>query len=66
MPREAYIGPEHCDKRGAARLAEYINDYWKQRGGNANARIIEAGFTEAMRSARFDIRSDLVNGMPKS
>jgi hypothetical protein len=28
-------------------------------------KLIEAGFTPAMRSARTDVRSDMVNGMPK-
>lgn len=54
-----------CDEDGAKRLVEKINAYWQERGYEVDVDLIEAGFVPAMRSARTDVRSNMVNGMPR-
>lgn len=54
-----------CDEDGAKRLREKINAYWAERGYEVDVDLIEAGFVPAMRSARTDVRSNMVNGMPR-
>jgi hypothetical protein len=53
-----------CDEEGAKRLREKINAYWIERGFEVDVNLIDAGFVPAMRSARTDVRSNMVNGMP--
>lgn len=53
-----------CDEEGAKRLREKINSYWSERGYEVDVNLIDAGFVPAMRSARTDVRSNMVNGMP--
>lgn len=54
-----------CDSEGAKRLAEKIRDYWTERGYEVDLDFVDAGFVAAMRSARTDVRSNMVNGMPR-
>ena len=54
-----------CDNDGARRLGEKIRMYWAERGYDVDVDYIEAGFVAAMRSARTDVRSNMVNGMPR-
>jgi hypothetical protein len=54
-----------CDEDGAKRLREKINAYWAERGYEVDVDLVEAGFVPAMRSARTDVRSNMVNGMPR-
>ncbi len=54
-----------CTTKGAERLRQKIEQYWVERGYKVNIDLIEAGFVAAMRSGRTDVRSDLINGMPK-
>ena len=53
-----------CTPEGARRLKERIEAYWKERGYDVKVDLVEAGFMPAMRSARTDVRSNLVNGLP--
>lgn len=53
-----------CDKDGANRLAQKIQDFWRKRGFDVVVEMKEEGFVSTMRSARTDVRSDMVNGMP--
>jgi hypothetical protein len=55
---------DFCNVDGARRLKQRIEEYWRERGYNVDVKLIEAGFVAAMRSARTDVRSDMVNGMP--
>lgn len=55
---------DFCNPEGARRLKQRIEEYWRDRGYNVDIKLIEAGFVAAMRSARTDVRSDMVNGMP--
>ena len=55
---------DFCNVDGARRLKQRIEEYWRERGYNVDVKLIEAGFVAAMRSARTDVRSDMVNGLP--
>ncbi|MGH1420973.1 MAG: hypothetical protein ACRBEQ_04080 [Hyphomonas sp.] len=54
-----------CDEDGAKRIREKIAAYWADRGYEVDVDLIDAGFVPAMRSARTDVRSNMVNGMPR-
>ena len=54
-----------CDKDGAKRLAIKIQDFWRKKGFEVHVETREEGFVSTMRSARTDLRSDMVNGMPR-
>lgn len=58
--------PEHCTEYGARRLAARISRYWAAHGQYVNVKTTEAEFTPAMRSGRFDVRSDMLNGWPRA
>ena len=53
-----------CDHDGARRLAMKIQDFWRKKGFDVSVETREEGFVSTMRSARTDLRSDMVNGMP--
>lgn len=55
---------DFCNNDGARRLKQRIEEYWRERGYKVDVKLIEAGFVAAMRSARMDVRSDMVNGFP--
>ena len=55
---------DFCTVDGARRLKQRIEDYWRERGFKVDIKLVDAGFMPAMRSARTDVRSDMVNGMP--
>jgi hypothetical protein len=54
-----------CNTEGARRLREKIREYWAERGFEVDVDLVDAGFVPAMRSARTDLRSNMVNGMPR-
>ena len=56
---------DFCNNDGARRLKNKIEDYWRDRGFDVDVKLVDAGFMAAMRSARTDVRSDMVNGMPR-
>ena len=53
-----------CDRDGASRLAMKIQDFWRKRGFYLMVEMKEEGFVSTMRSARTDVRSNMINGMP--
>ena len=53
-----------CDRDGAGRLAAKIEDFWRKRGYDVIVETRDEGFVSTMRSARTDVRSDMINGMP--
>ena len=55
---------DFCNPDGARRLKQRIEEYWRERGYAVEIKLVEAGFVAAMRSARTDVRSDMVNGFP--
>ena len=56
---------DHCTDAGASRLAEKIRDFWRKKGFEVEVDLCPEGFVSTMRSARTDVRSDMVNGMPR-
>lgn len=54
-----------CTQDGADRLAHLIREFWRKRGYEVSLETREEGFVSTMRSARTDLRSDMVNGMPR-
>jgi hypothetical protein len=56
---------DFCNTDGARRLKSKIEDYWRDRGYDVDIKLVDAGFMAAMRSARTDVRSDMVNGLPR-
>ncbi len=55
---------DFCNQDGARKLKAKIEEYWMERGFDVSINLVEAGFVPAMRSARTDVRSNMVNGMP--
>lgn len=56
---------EYCTNDGASRLAQKIQEYWRKQGFDVVVETHKEGFVSTMRSARTDVRSDMVNGMPR-
>lgn len=56
---------DFCDQDGARKLKAKIEEYWASRGFEVHINLVDAGFVPAMRSARTDVRSNMVNGMPQ-
>lgn len=54
-----------CTEEGAHRLASKIEEFWRKRGFDVDFETRREGFVSTMRSARIDLRSDMVNGMPR-
>jgi len=54
-----------CNERGARHLARIIEAYWRSRGYAVKCTLVEQDFHHTMRSVRTDVRSDMVNGMPR-
>lgn len=57
---------DYCSREGALALKEKIESYWRERGLNVMIALQNVGFHPAIRAARFDVRSDMVNGMPRT
>lgn len=58
-------GGNYTDRAGASSLKERIQAYWRERGHEVEVHLVEAPFTPAVRAARFDLRSEMINGLPR-
>jgi len=56
---------DYCTREGALALKIKIEAYWRDRGHDVMIALQNVGFHPAIRAARFDVRSDMVNGMPR-
>ncbi len=56
---------DYCTRDGADSLRRKIEAYWKERGSDVMVTLHNVGFHPAIRAARYEIRSDLVNGLPR-
>jgi hypothetical protein len=56
---------DFCTNEGAIHLAERIREFWRKRGYEVDIEARREGFISTMRSARTDLRSNMVNGMPR-
>ncbi len=57
---------DYCTRDGAERLKAQIEAYWADRGKDVKINLVQAGFLPSMRSARTDVRSNMINGVPTS
>lgn len=69
MPDDVFSIPEidpdeTCNRDGAEKLRQLIEDYWVRRGFMVQCYLSEAPFHAAIRSHRYDVRSDMLNGFP--
>jgi hypothetical protein len=55
---------DYCTREGAERIKQQIEDYWAERGRKVNINLVQGGFLASMRSARTDVRSNMINGVP--
>lgn len=55
---------DYCSREGAERLKNQIEAYWAERGRPVQINLVHGGFLASMRSARTDVRSNMVNGVP--
>jgi hypothetical protein len=55
---------DYCSESGALRLKHRIETYWADRGYPVQVNLKRVEFHPLMRSARFDIRSNMKNGVP--
>lgn len=62
---EGEIMSDLCTNDGARRLAAKIEHYWRKQGFDIKVEMRDEGFVTTMRSGRTDVRSDMVNGMPR-
>lgn len=51
-------------KKGAEALKKRIEEYWAARGYDVQVEIYEQPFNERVRSRRWDVRTDMVGGLP--
>ena len=56
---------DYCSQDGAHALKARIEAYWAARGQQVMVALHNVGFHPAIRAARFDVRSDMVNGRPR-
>ena len=56
---------DYCSQAGAGALKAMIEAYWAARGQHVSVALHNVGFHPAIRAARFDVRSDMVNGRPR-
>ena len=56
---------DYCSQDGAQALKARIEAYWAARGQQVMVALHNVGFHPAIRAARFDVRSDMVNGRPR-
>jgi len=57
---------DYCSREGAIKLKALIEAYWRERGKDVMIALHNVGFHPAIRAARYDVRSDMVNGMPRA
>jgi hypothetical protein len=56
----------YTDRAGAETLKARIEAYWRERGYEIQVTLAAAAFTPALRASRFDIRSELIDGLPRA
>lgn len=57
---------DFCSRDGAQRLKTKIEAYWAERGHKVQVMLLNVGFHPAIRASRFDVRSDMINGRPRT
>jgi hypothetical protein len=57
---------DFCSRDGAHAIKAKIEAYWRERGQTVQVMLHNVGFHPAIRAARFDVRSDMINGLPRA
>ena len=57
---------DYTSREGAMAIKAKIEAYWRERGKDVMVALHNVGFHPAIRAARFDVRSDMVNGLPRA
>lgn len=57
--------PDAFTRSGALRLKQAIEAYWRARGLDVVVYLREAPFNPVLRSTRFEVCSDMLDGMPR-
>lgn len=53
------------ETESAARaILQRIQAYWAERGYEVEGQVFASGYSERLRSTVYEVRTDLVNGMP--
>ena len=58
--------PDFLDGEGAAVLKNRIEAFWSARGLSVDITLQTAPFSPAARRARVDVRSNMINGLPRT
>lgn len=58
--------PDWTCASGAAALKARIEAYWLGRGYEVQVMLVDGPFSAALRATRVDVRSELVNGLPRA
>lgn len=58
------MGRGYFTEGGAHLIKEKIEAYWRERGMKVEVNFKKGGFVSALRMARVDVRSDMINGLP--
>lgn len=58
-------GVDFCSREGAQIIKARIEAYWRDRGQHVMVMFENVGFHPAIRAARYDVRSDMMNGRPR-
>ncbi len=66
VSREARTAKDFTDRHGAGILKKMIETYWREHGYEVEVLLVPAAFTPALRAARYDLRSHMLNGMPRN
>lgn len=66
LGRADYEPADYTSREGAEALKDRIEAYWRARGMTVMLSLQHVGFHPAIRAARFDVRSDMVNGLPRT
>ncbi|MCR6644660.1 MAG: hypothetical protein NVV62_09135 [Terricaulis sp.] len=56
---------DYTDQAGAKELKTRIEAFWRERGYDVQVMLVDAPFAAALRAARVDVRSEMVNGLPR-
>lgn len=59
-------GADGFSRSGATKLKEAIETYWRTRGCDVVVYLKEAPFSPVLRTSRFEVCSDMVDGMPRT
>jgi hypothetical protein len=60
-----YFGRDFLSLAGARELKRRIESYWRAKGYDVRITLEDGPFHAAVRSARQDVRSDMVDGLPQ-